>query len=416
MQTLQNVNMVLPEGIFFGNISFDGHIQNIEKKGAENKKCLRYVLPGVIDPHVHFRDPGFPNKETVVSGSSAAIAGGVTTIFDMPNTAPAVVNTEAFALKKSRYEKGAQCKWKIFVSATKKNFDFLESLHDDCIAGIKIYLGSSTGDLLLDEESLIRKTFTFIAKKNWILSIHAESEEILKQARKEFTGDMTDPASHSIIRPVRAATTSVAFCIELCRLTGARINICHASTSEEIDLIVEAKKEGLPITCEIAPHHLFFSEEDYKKLGTRIQMNPPLRSQKNVLKCWDHLQKGNIDMIATDHAPHTLEEKDLPFPTAPSGIPGIETSLPLMLSSYHENKITLNDLVLLMSSNVADLWNLNRGALEKGKEADILVLDFSKQWTVHNKNLRTHCAWSPWDGFSTAGKLEEVYINGVQVL
>lgn len=414
MNSIQNLNIVLPETIIYGNVFIEnGKIARIEKLEDEKKECSRYMMPGLIDPHVHLRDPGFPQKETVEAGTKAALAGGVTTIFDMPNTAPAVLSKEAFEQKKALYEKNAQCKWKLFVSATKNNFDFLENLNDERVAGIKIYLGSSTGDLLVEEESLIYKTFKFIARKKWILSIHAESEIILKKTRAEFEGDMSDPASHSKIRPVEAAEESVRMCIDLCRKTGAHINICHSSTKAELDLIAEAKKEGLPVTCEIAPHHLFLSTNDYKKFGTRVQMNPPLRSPENVIGCWEHLQKGTIDMIATDHAPHTLEEKDLPFPKAPSGIPGLETSLPLMLSACHEGKVNLNDIGKMMSANAAKIWGLNRGEITEGKEADLIILDFSKSWKIEKSLLQTQCKWSPWENFETQGKVEEIYINGL---
>jgi dihydroorotase len=413
MSSITSLNIVLPNSIIYGSIFIEnGKISKIEKISDEKKECSKYLLPGIIDPHVHLRDPGFPQKETVETGTKAALAGGVTTIFDMPNTAPAVLSKEAFEQKKTLYEKNAQCQWKLFVSATKNNFDFLENLDDKRVAGIKIYLGSSTGDLLVEEESLIYKTFKFIARKKWVLSIHAESEVILKKARAEFKGDMTDPASHSKIRPVEAASESVKMCIDLCRKTGARINICHSSTEAELNLIEEAKKEGLPVSCEIAPHHLFLSTDDYEKFGTRVQMNPPLRSPENIEGCWEHLKKGTIDMIATDHAPHTLEEKDTPFPKAPSGIPGLETSLPLMLSAYHEGKLSLNDITKMMSANAAKIWNLNRGEIAEGKEADLIILDFSKSWKIEKLQLQTQCGWSPWENFSTPGKLEEVYING----
>jgi len=410
---IENVNIVLPEKVVFGTVSFQGEkIESVEIISDENKECTQYVMAAGIDPHVHLRDPGFTQKETVETGTKSALHGGITTVFDMPNTAPATISQNAFDMKVEHFKENSECNWKLFLGVTEKNLEFLETIESPYLAGFKIYLGSSTGDLLLEKDSAIRNAFEIAAERDLVVSLHCESEKLLQEGRKNFTGDLKDPASHSEMRSEMAAYESVKHSIQLARETGARINVCHVSTSIEMDLIVAAKKEGLKVTCEMAPHHLFLDTESYKKFGTRVQMNPPLRSPETRKKLWSFIKNGDVDMIATDHAPHTLEEKDQEFGKAPSGIPGLESSFPLMLSKYESKELTLSEITCLMSKHAADIFELNTGKIAEGKDADLILLDFSEDWKVENGKMQTKNNWSAFDGLVVPGKLKKIWMKG----
>jgi len=417
LMEIKDINIVIRDQIVFGNIIIqDGKIKEVHKTGNENKNCSKYALPGMIDPHVHLRDPGFPQKENIETGTLAAIYGGITTVFDMPNTNPPVVSQNALEEKKKLFENKAKCNWKLFVGASSGNFEFLENLKDEKVSGIKLFFGSTTGNMLIEGKEVMEKTFEVATKSNLIIAIHAEAENILRENKEKYFTEGCNVSMHSKIRSVEAAKEAVRQCIELSRKTGAKVHICHTSTKDELDLIEGAKKEGLKITCEIAPHHLFLTEEDYAKFGTLIQMNPPVRNIKHVKACWDHLKKGTINMIGTDHAPHTLEEKNVPYGKSPSGIPGLETALPLLLTKYHEGELSLNEIIKLYSKNVAELWGLNKGEIKEAKDADIIILDFNEYWIIKNENLKTKCGWTPWNGLRVKGKLDSVYLQGEKVI
>jgi dihydroorotase len=357
------------------------------------------MLPALIDPHVHFRTPGANHKEDWITGSKAAIAGGVTTVFDMPNNSPSCTTKARLEEKKQLIEKQLAesqipLRYHLYIGADQNSIDEIGKCNKQVI-GVKIYMGSSTGDLLMTDNKALDRVFQLAAQENLIVSVHAEDEKTI-EANKAKYENQHDPAVHSKIRDRAAACIAIEQAISLAEKYNGRLAILHVSTKEELDLIRKAKKRELLVYCEVTPHHLFLSENDYKAWGTKVQVNPPLRTLADQAALWEAIHDGTVDMIGSDHAPHTLEEKSKPYGQSPSGIPGIETTLPLLLNAYNEKQISLDKIVHLTSLNIKNIFELK-------PNDDLVLVDLEMVKEVADADLKSKCGWSPFAGRKLKG-------------
>lgn len=369
-----------------------------------------HVLPGVIDTQVHFREPGMEHKEDLESGSRAAVMGGVTTYFEMPNTKPSTTTRVLLEDKLSRAEKKSWCDFGFFVGASPDNVEQLDDLEMlPGVPGIKTFVGSSTGNLLVEDEELLRQVMKHGKRP---MPVHSEDEPRLRE-RKSLISTNPHPREHPFLRDTVAARISTEKVIRLCRETGRPVHILHISTMDELPMIAAAKKEGLPVTCEVTPNHLTFDLEDYERLGSKVQMNPPVRSEGHKLALWHALQGGQFDVIGSDHAPHTEEEKALPYPESPSGMPGVQTLLPVMLDWVHKGELRLEELVRLTSLNPAALYGIKgKGKIAVGFDADLAIVDLEGRFTVDREWLQSKCGWSPLEGRTLQGKPVHTLVRG----
>lgn len=357
------------------------------------------ALPALIDPHVHFRIPGGAHKEDWKSGALAALAGGVTTVFDMPNNTPACVTLDLLRAKKAQIDGelravGLPLHYGLYLGADKNHLEEIEKVHGEAV-GVKVFMGCSTGNLVIDTDEALCEVFERARRADLLVAVHAEDEELLS-ARKKAFGKVTDPACHSQIRSREVAIRATTKAIELAARYGNRLYILHLSTKEELELIRAAKRSGVKVYAEATPHHLFLTVHDYAKWGCFVQMNPPLRDPEDREALWEALCDGTIDTIGTDHAPHTRQEKSLPYGEAPSGIPGVETSLPLMLDAVAHGKLTLERLVELTSKRATQMFDL----IPNG---DLVLVDLNCQRELLESDLKTKCGWSPYVGKSLRG-------------
>jgi dihydroorotase len=363
---------------------------------AEGKLTL---LPALIDPHVHFRVPGAEHKEDWKTAAQAAIAGGVTTVFDMPNNMPSMINKERLEEKKHLIDQqleevGIPLRYYLYLGADQNSLDDIGKVAKD-IVGIKVYMGSSTGDLLMTDERALDRVFQIAAQQDLVVSVHAEDEKMIQENKIRW-GSSRDPAVHSKIRDRKAAIKAVKHAISLAEKYNCRLAILHLSTKDELDLVREAKKNEILVYAEATPHHLFLTEADYKQWGTKVQMNPPLRTLDDQKALWHGIADGTIDMIGSDHAPHTLKEKAAPYGSAPSGVPGIETTLPLLLNAYHEKRISLEKIIALTRFNIMNIFELKHNS-------DVVLVDLELTKEVTDSKLKTKCGWSPFSGRKLKG-------------
>lgn len=352
------------------------------------------LMPALIDPHVHFRVPGAEYKEDWKSGAKAAIAGGVTTVFDMPNNIPSCCTKERLLEKQSLIDKQLAdvkipLRYHLYLGADENHLAEIP-LSKDLIIGIKVFMGSSTGELVMEKEASLDRVFQLAAQQNLIVSVHAENEKLIKRNQELFV-DQTDPSIHSKIRSREVAIEATAQAIRLAEKYNTQLFILHVSTKEEMDLIRDAKRNELLVYAEVTPHHLFLTDEDYAIWGVKVQMNPPLRTRKDQEALWEAIHDGTVDTIGSDHAPHILEEKRLPYGKSPSGVPGIETTLPLLLNAYHEQKISLEKIIYLTRLNIENIFELE-------PTEDFILVDLEKTQEVQDKLLKTKCGWSPFTG------------------
>lgn len=363
------------------------------------------LLPGVIDPQVHFREPGLEHKEDFTSAGRACVKGGVTSFLEMPNTKPLTVNQATLNDKIARAGQKSLANFGFFVGATSYNIDELESVHPCC--GIKIFMGSMKGDLLVDQDELLERIF---AKGERLIAVHAEDQARIKERREKLL-DNPHPAIHSEIQDDQAALLATKKAVTLSLKYRRRLHILHLSTKLEVDYLRQYKAPW--ITAEVTPQHLFLNTDAYQSLGTLAQMNPPLRSVEDNEALWQGLRDGILDFIATDHAPHTLEEKAKPYPHSPSGMPGVETALTLMLTAMVQGKCTLHQVSNWMSRNVANAYQIPcKGEIRRGWDADLVLVDLKTWQKVDRGQLQTKCGWSPFEGWNLTGYPQYTIVNG----
>ncbi|MCF8709823.1 dihydroorotase [Rhizorhapis sp. SPR117] len=369
------------------------------------------ILPGVIDSQVHFREPGLEHKEDLESGSRAAVMGGVTAVFEMPNTSPNTDSTQRLEDKIARGHHRMWCDHAFYVGATAANADELVELERlPGTAGVKIFMGASTGDLLVAEDEALARV---LASGKRRVAIHAEDEARMN-ARKDLRVE-GDVSSHPLWRDDESAMLATRRILKLARAAGRRIHILHVTTPAELELIAQNKDIA---TCEVTPQHLTLTAEDaYPRLGSHAQMNPPIRSAAHRDGLWHWLNQGVPDVIGSDHAPHTLEEKARTYPASPSGMPGVQTLLPLLLDHVAAGRTTLQRVIDLTSAGPQRVFGLvTKGRIAVGYDADFSVVDLKKRWTVSEGWLASRCGWSPFTGMELTGKAIGTIVRGHQVM
>ncbi len=387
---LEKKNIIIEEG----KIAEIGSGIIGEKIDASGK----IILPGLIDIHVHLREPGLTNKEDFRTGTMAAAAGGVTTVLDMPNTKPATTTIKLLQEKRELAKGKAVVNYGFYIGATADNTEELRKARNT--AGVKIYLGSSTGNLLVTDSNAIKKIFN----SGRTIVAHAENEAMMKENEARYKKE-NDAFIHAKIRNNEVEFTAVKDAIKVAESCSSlkRLHIAHVSAKESLEIIREAKKR-LALSCEAAPHHLFLTSDELKRHGNFAKMNPTLRSKEDVNALWKAINDGTVDCIATDHAPHTKEEKEAGYWEAPSGVPGLETMLPLLLDAVNKKRLTLQQLARLTSENPARLLGIkNKGRIETGYDADIVIVDLNARKKVKNEELFTKCKWSPFNGWKLKG-------------
>lgn len=364
-------------------------------------------MPGVIDDQVHFREPGLTHKEDLASASRACAAGGVTTFLEMPNTIPPAITVEGVRQKERLGHEKSLVNFGFYIGATTDNLAELKLASE--VPGIKIFIGSSTGNMLVDDQEALERIF---AETTLPICAHCEDESTVV-ANAQRLAETTDVADHSRIRDVRAAVIATRRSIDLAQRHRHRFHLLHVSTADEIPLIATA---GEMITAEVCPHHLFFNVDDYARLGSRIQMNPSIKSASDNAALFAALQSGVIQVLATDHAPHTLEEKSQPYPASPSGLPAVENFLPLMLNQVAGGRFTLTQLAHWMSDAPARIWGIvGKGRIAVGYDPDLVLVDLSKQRTILDQHQHTKSRWSPWHGETLCGWPVTTWVGGKSV-
>jgi dihydroorotase len=403
---IRNARILLPTGEFLvGDIQTRGGeiVQVAPEITASATQADRVIdangltlLPGVIDPQVHFREPGLEHKEDLFTASCACAKGGVTSFLEMPNTRPLTTTQEALDDKLRRAADKCLVNYGFFIGATPENLPDLIEAQPTC--GIKIFMGSMHGPLLVDDEQGLEPIF---AKGTRLIAVHAEDQGRINQRRQEFAG-ITDPAIHSTIQDNQAALNATQLALKLSKKYQRRLHILHMSTAEEAELLRQDKPSW--VTAEVTPQHLLLNTSAYEQIGTLAQMNPPLRSPHDNEILWQALLDGVIDFIATDHAPHTLEEKAQTYPNSPSGMPGVETSLPLMLTQAMQGRCTVAQVSNWMSTAVAKAYGIpKKGAIAPGYDADLVLVDLENYHPVLREEVFTKCGWSPFEGWNLTG-------------
>ena len=398
-------------GIQQGKIVKLGSLQGDPKKNL-NAKGL-HLLPGFIDSQVHFREPGLEHKEDLSSGTRAAILGGITAIFDMPNTSPSITTAPAFEKKVANAKGRCWSHYAFYVGASPENVTYLcelENLSGCC--GIKIFLGSSTGDLLIKDYEVLQK---ILSKGHQRVAIHSEDESRLEERKSLLSSQKGNPAFHPIWRDEEVALTSTRRLLEIARQYHRPVHVLHVTTGQEMKLLKSCKDIA---SVECTPQHLtLYAPQCYEQLGTLAQMNPPIRGIEHQKKLWEGVKNGIVDIIGSDHAPHTKQEKAQPYPLSPSGMPGVQTTVPLMLNHIHKGRLSLERLVELMCVNPSRLFCIkNKGAIQEGFDADITIVDLQKVCEISENWLAYKCGWSPFTGTKVHGWPIMTFLKGKMVM
>lgn len=391
----------------------DQDITDSEAKVIDAKG--KWVIPGIIDDQVHFRQPGLTHKASIYTESRAALAGGVTCFMEMPNTKPTATTITKLEQKYTLAKASSITNYSFFMGATNDNIEEVLKTDASSVCGLKIFMGSSTGNMLVDDMQVLEKIFS---NSHMLIATHCEDEATIRKNMKayESKSDMLDATYHPIIRSREGCYKSSSLAVDLAKKHGARLHILHISTKEELDLFdnsipLEQKK----ITAEGCVHHLFFNDQDYNKLGNKIKCNPAIKSEDDRKAIFAAVLDDRIDIIATDHAPHTIEEKSQAYMQAPSGLPLVQHSLTIMLDFYHKGEISKEKIIEKMCHSPAIMFNIiDRGFIEEGMYADLSIVDPEKPVSIAKKDLFYKCQWSPLEGYEFKGEVEQVFVNGVR--
>ncbi|WP_053976938.1 dihydroorotase [Mangrovimonas xylaniphaga] len=419
---IKNAKIVNEGKIFEGDILIEGeYIKEIADSISAKSSTVKvidaegnYVFPGAIDDQVHFREPGLTHKADIESESKAAIAGGITSFIEMPNTVPQTTTIEKLEEKFAIAAEKSHANYSFMFGGTNDNLEEILKVDEKNVAALKLFLGSSTGNMLVDDPKTLEKIFS---STNLLIAVHCEDEETIKANMAKYTekyGDDIPIKFHPAIRSEEACYLSSSKAIELAKKTGARLHIFHLSTAKETELFTnKIPLKEKKITAEVCVHHLWFSDEDYDTKGTFIKWNPAVKSAKDRDGLWKALLDGRIDVIATDHAPHTLEEKKNVYTKAPSGGPLVQHALVAMIEAYHREKISLEKIAEKMCHNPAILFQIEkRGYIREGYFADLVIVDINSPWSVKKENILYKCGWSPFEGTTFKSRITHTFVNG----
>lgn len=404
------VSDILIEGQFISKIDkdiTDSHSRVIDAEGL-------IVMPGAIDDQVHFREPGLTHKGEIYTEAKAAVAGGVTTYMEMPNTVPQAVTIVELEKKYTRAKECSLANYSFFMGGTNLNLEETLKVDYSKVCGLKIFMGSSTGDMLVDNEKTLEG---FFEKSNALIATHCEYDPMIKDTQARIIAEYGEdiPAYfHPIIRNDEACYRSSSFAVQLAKKYNTRLHILHISSAKELSLFTnKIPLKQKRITAEACIHHLWFNDEDYKVKGNFIKWNPSVKTEYDRAQIFEAVLDGRIDVIATDHAPHTMEEKSQSYLKAPSGGPLVQHSILAMLEFYKQKKITLEMIVNKMSHNVADIFNIEkRGYIREGYFADLVVVNLNKPNTVTKESLLYKCGWSPFEGYTFKSSISKTFVNG----
>ncbi|WP_339702696.1 dihydroorotase [uncultured Marixanthomonas sp.] len=419
---IKNANIVNEGSIFQGDVLVENDViaeisSSISAKSSDTKIIDadgQYLLPGMIDDQVHFREPGLTHKADIESESKAAVAGGITTFIEMPNTIPQATTIELLEDKFTLAKETSWANYSFMFGGTNDNLDEILKVDPTKVAGLKLFLGSSTGNMLVDNPETIENIFS---KTKLLISTHCEDEATIKKNLEEHIkeyGDDIPLEKHPVIRSEEACYLSSSKAIELAKKTGARLHVFHLSTAKETKLFSNKKPlSEKKITAEVCIHHLWFSDEDYKTKGTKIKWNPAVKTKNDREGLLKALKDDRIDVIATDHAPHTWDEKNNVYTKAPSGGPLVQHAMVALMEMYHKGLISLEKIVEKTAHNPAILFQIkNRGYIRRGYKADLVLMDLQSPWTVNKENILYKCGWSPFEGAVFKSRVTHTIVNG----
>ena len=419
---IKNAKIVNEGLIFEGDVLIEDDliVEISETISAKSPDCKiidaegNYLIPGAIDDQVHFREPGLTHKGDIESESRAAVAGGITSYIEQPNTVPNAVTQEILEEKYQLAAEKSYANYSFMMGATNDNLDEVLKTNPRNVAGIKIFLGSSTGNMLVDNEATLEKIFS---STPMLIAVHCEDETTIKnnlEKYKEEFGEDIPVTVHHLIRSEEACYISSSKAVALAKKTGARLHIFHLSTAKEMDLFTnKIPLEDKKITAEVCIHHLWFTNDDYATKGNLIKWNPAVKTENDRKVLWEALLDGRIDVIATDHAPHTLEEKKQSYLNAPSGGPLVQHSVVAMFEAFHRGQISVEKIVEKMCHNPAILFQIEkRGFIKENYKADLVLVDFNENYTVSKENILYKCGWSPLEGTEFHNKITHTFVNG----
>lgn len=424
MKTLIHQATIINEGKKFkGSVLLEDELIKSVFEGEVPSEALKdvtiveadgmFLIPGVIDDQVHFREPGLTHKGEIATESRAALAGGITSYMEMPNTNPQAVTVEELEKKYTRAAEVSAVNYSFYMGATNDNLKEVLAIDPSQVCGIKVFMGSSTGNMLVDDDEALSKIFKHAPT---LVATHCEDENIIKrntQIYRQKYGEIVPISRHSRIRSAEACFASSSKAVELAKSYGTRLHILHLSTADEMKLFEPGPVADKKITAEVCVHHLWFEEKDYIEYGTRIKWNPAIKSPNDRDALWEALLSDKIDVIATDHAPHTLDEKSNPYFKAPSGGPLVQHSLTAMLEFVHQGKLPVEKVVQKMCHAPADLFRIDRrGYIREGYFADLVLINPAKKWKVLPENILYKCGWSPFEGTEFSMQVSKAFVNG----
>lgn len=419
---IKNAKIVNEGSIFVGDVLIENEyiVEIAENISAKSSNCKiidaegNYLIPGAIDDQVHFREPGLTHKGDIESESRAAVAGGITSYIEQPNTVPNAVTLEILEDKYKIAAEKSFANYSFMMGATNDNLAEVLKTNPKNVAGIKIFLGSSTGNMLVDNEEVLEKIFS---STPMLIAVHCEDETTIKNNLEKYKaeyGQDIPTKFHYLIRSEEACYISSSKAVALAKKTGARLHVFHLSTAKEMDLFTnKIPLEQKKITAEVCIHHLWFTNEDYDKKGNLIKWNPAVKTENDRKVLWEALLDDRIDVIATDHAPHTLEEKQQPYLKAPSGGPLVQHAVVAMFEAHLEGKISVEKIVEKMAHNPAKIFKIKkRGFIKVGYYADLAIVNSGLPWSVKKENIFAKCGWSPFEDFTFRSRITHTFVNG----
>lgn len=376
----------------------------------------KYIIPGIIDDQVHFREPGLTHKADIASESRAAVSGGVTSFMEMPNTKPTSTSQLRLEEKYNIASQQSWCNYSFFMGAANDNYDEVMRTDPTKVCGVKIFMGSSTGNMLVDNDVALDRYFKNVSM---LIATHCEDEDRVLQRMDQYRselGEFPDASIHPMVRDHEACMLSSSKAIALAKKYRTRLHVLHLTTKDELMQFDKGNLTEKHITAEVCVHHLHYNEKDYQKYGNGIKCNPAIKTERDRKALWKALLEDRIDVIATDHAPHTWEEKSQNYWSAPAGLPLVQHGLVMMLQHFHNGEIRLENIVNKMCHAPAQLFRIpDRGYIKEGYKADFAVLDLDDIWTVDKQNLFYKCAWSNLEGENVKGRVTQTWVNGVKI-